>query len=342
MAISKEVLKMRQALPLDVKIQMTRRRIAEFVEMYGLDGVYVSFSGGLDSLVLLSLSREMYPDIRAVYADAWMEIPQVREFVYSFDNVDIVKPYLSMKEVVKKHGWCFPSKEVASMIAGAREGKHWAVMKIQGKNLDGEEVPFRQRYKKWRILLDAPFKISDGCCEELKERPLMDYEIQHGRHPMVALMAEESARRTSAYLKTGCNVFDSKQVLDEETGRRKEIPIGRPISKPVSFWTRNDVLRYIYEKRLSYATPYGQICKENQVPGQLFLFDMPDDFSCRSCRYYTTGEQRTGCIFCPIGCHLDGLAKFERLKKYNPKFYDYCMEELGEKELVEWVRKNML
>jgi len=28
------------------------------------------------------------------------------------------------------------------------------------------------------------------------------------------------------------------------------------------------------------------------------------------------------------------------LKKFNPRLYDYCMEELGEKRLLDWVGKN--
>lgn len=49
-----------QALPLEIKIKMTQRRIRDWVKKYGEDGVYVSFSGGKDSTVLLHIVREMY------------------------------------------------------------------------------------------------------------------------------------------------------------------------------------------------------------------------------------------------------------------------------------------
>ena len=49
-----------QALPLNIKISMTKRRIRDWVKHFGLDGVYVSFSGGKDSTVLLHITREMY------------------------------------------------------------------------------------------------------------------------------------------------------------------------------------------------------------------------------------------------------------------------------------------
>lgn len=35
-----------QSLPLSAKIVMTQRRIVDWVNEYGEDGVYVSFSGG--------------------------------------------------------------------------------------------------------------------------------------------------------------------------------------------------------------------------------------------------------------------------------------------------------
>ena len=52
-------LKMRQALPLDIKVSMTQQRIREWINEFSVEGVYVSFSGGKDSAVLLHLVREM-------------------------------------------------------------------------------------------------------------------------------------------------------------------------------------------------------------------------------------------------------------------------------------------
>ena len=56
-----ELIKLRelQALPLDIKIQVTKQRIKEWVEYYGENNVYVSFSGGKDSTVLISIVRDM-------------------------------------------------------------------------------------------------------------------------------------------------------------------------------------------------------------------------------------------------------------------------------------------
>ena len=79
-----------QALTLEQKVEMTKERIKAWVDHYGLDGVYVSFSGGKDSTVLLHIARQMYPDIKAVFVDTGLEYPEIRKFVKTFDNVDII------------------------------------------------------------------------------------------------------------------------------------------------------------------------------------------------------------------------------------------------------------
>ena len=67
-------LKQMQSLPLNIKIRMTEYRLKEWVEEFGLDGVYISFSGGKDSTVLLDIARRLYPEIRAMYIDLYTSL----------------------------------------------------------------------------------------------------------------------------------------------------------------------------------------------------------------------------------------------------------------------------
>lgn len=60
-------LRQMQSLPLDAKIKMTQMRIKEWVDEYGEDSVYISFSGGKDSTVLLDIVRKDYPNIETVF-----------------------------------------------------------------------------------------------------------------------------------------------------------------------------------------------------------------------------------------------------------------------------------
>lgn len=113
-------LREKQALPLHLKIALTKDRIRQWVNEFGEDGVYVSYSGGKDSTVLLHIVRQLYPNIKAVFCDTGLEYPAVRAFVKDTDNVDFLKPKLTFKQTIIKHGYPVIGKEVAESVAGAR------------------------------------------------------------------------------------------------------------------------------------------------------------------------------------------------------------------------------
>ena len=296
---------------------MTRNRIRNFITEYGTEGVYISFSGGKDSTILMDIARQEDVRLPAVFVDTWMEYPQIRQFVKKYENVIALKPAMPLKEIISRYGWCFPSKDVAQTIWYARQGKQWALNKLYGLDSHGKKSLYRQQYIKWLPLYESDILISPFCCDKQKEEPIARYEKQTGRHPILAIMAEESARRKEAYLRVGCNSFESR----------------RPISKPMGFWREQDVLQYKVQNNIELAAPYGEVVEAGQIPGQICFLPSGRKLRC-------TEEQRTGCMFCPVGCHLTNFDKFKRLKVYNPKLYDFCMEELGEKKLIEWVEKN--
>ena len=109
-----------QQMPLSKKVVMTKQRIRQWVEHYGKDHVYVSFSGGKDSTVLLHIAREMYPDIHAVYIDTSLEYPEVRQFALSQENIEVLKPKLNFRETVVRYGYPIFSKEICETVYGAR------------------------------------------------------------------------------------------------------------------------------------------------------------------------------------------------------------------------------
>jgi len=109
-----------QSLSLNAKIQMTRQRIKGWVEEFGEDGVYISFSGGKDSTVLLDIVRKDYPNIPAVFVDVPTQFPELREFVKTFDNVEILHSKMTFMQVCEKYGFPMISKEVSEVVQGAR------------------------------------------------------------------------------------------------------------------------------------------------------------------------------------------------------------------------------
>ncbi len=119
-ALKRNFLKQRQSLPLHLKIEMSKRRIREFYEHF--DGkVFVSFSGGKDSTVLLHLVRSVFPDVEAVFVDTGLEYPEIKQFVKSCENVTIIRPELQFNKVIENYGYPVISKEVVDTIEQSRK-----------------------------------------------------------------------------------------------------------------------------------------------------------------------------------------------------------------------------
>lgn len=111
-----------QSMSLNDKIRMTKYRIKEWVNTYGEDEVYLSFSGGKDSTVLGHIIREVcgYKNIPFVFVDVPTQYPELKEFAKTFDNLVILKPKISFAEVCEKYGFPLFGKEIANCIDGAR------------------------------------------------------------------------------------------------------------------------------------------------------------------------------------------------------------------------------
>ena len=136
----------------------------------------------------------------------------------------------------------------------------------------------------------------------MKKKPAKRYERQTGRKPLLGTMACESRLRQTQWAKVGCNAFDA----------------GRPRSAPLSFWTEQDVLRYIMAYHVPYASVYGEIVGDDAL--------------------ITTGCDRTGCMYCMYGVHLEKAPnRFQRMKVTHPKQYAYCMDKLGLREVLEYI-----
>lgn len=297
---TKDELKMLQSLPLEVKVLKTQQRIREWVTHFGVDGVYVSFSGGKDSTVLLHLVRELYPDVEAIFVNTGLEYPEIQRFVKTFDNVRILYPEKTFKQVISEYGYPMIGKDIGKKINAARKGKEWALKFLEGRaEHNGELSCFN--IKKYLPLLSVDFIISSKCCDIMKKTPIHKYERETQKLPIIATMTFESKVREHAWLITGCNAFDSNHQM----------------SKPLSFWTEQDVLQYINENNIAIASVYGSIAADKN--GQTMF----DDCGCKLC---LTGCDRTGCIFCGFGAHLEkGEGRFERLKRTHPKQYDFCI-----------------
>lgn len=297
--MNKDILKLRQNYPLWMKVQMTKDRIVSFYER-NQGQVYLAFSGGKDSTVLLTIARSIYPDIEAVFSDTGLEYPELKEHVKRFKGVTIIRPDISFKQYIDQYGYPICSKQICNTVRYAKKNIAEGKDTLRVRQIRGQEKGSKFNKGKWEFLLDAPFNVSEQCCDLLKKKPLKDFEKRSGKRPILGTLADESTTRESKYLKKGC--FDNKNNT----------------LSPMSFWTEQDVLEFIYVNNIPIASVYGDIKKG-------------DD-------YKTTGVNRTGCIFCGMGVHLEkGENRFQQLKKSHPHLHKYCMDDLGMREVLNYI-----
>ena len=299
-------LKQMQKLPLEIKILKSQQRIREWFEFFG-GNVHVTYSGGKDSTVLLDLVRRIYPRVPALFVDTGLEYPEIKEHVRNTDNVIILRPLMSFPKVIKTYGYPVVSKKIARFIRDLQNptnnNKATRNLRLTGYNQKGQYCPTMKVPKKWLPLVDAPFKVSEQCCDVMKKEPFNRYQKQTNSKPMTGVMACESNRRERDYLQTGCNAFNLR----------------KPISMPLGFWTEQDILQYLKEFNIPYASVYGDIIQTEKG-------------------LITTGEKRTGCMFCMFGVHLEkGENRFQRMAKTHPKQYDYCINKLGCGKVLDYI-----
>lgn len=290
---------MLQSLPLDIKIAKSKLRITEWVNHYGIDNVYISFSGGKDSTVLMHLVRSLYPTIPCVFVDTGLEYPELKEFVKKQENVEIIRPKMSFKQVIEKYGYPMINKAQARYLYDIRTSTE----KLRLRRINGDSKGRYKLAKKYHYLINAPFQISHKCCDVMKKQPAKLYEKYSGKVPFIGTLACDSLLRKQVYMQHGCNAFNNT----------------RPASTPLGFWTEQDILHYIKDNNLEIALVYGDIVEAN---GKLV----------------TTNLQNTGCVFCGFGIDYDGVEnRYQRLEKTHPQLHDYCMNKLGFKEVCEYM-----
>lgn len=220
------------ALPLKDKIVYSKMLIQRhYVQNRGK--VYVSFSGGKDSTVLLHLVRSIYPDVPGMFLDTGLEYPDIRDFVKKFDNIDWIKPDMTFKEVIKTYGYPVISKQVAHCIDLHQRG-----FPSGAKLLLREDSMFGR--PKYAYLLDAPFRISRDCCDALKKRPAHKYESETGRKAIIGTRISESQNRKTAFIQD--------QIKPNKRGS----------IAPLSVWSDDDIDQYIQQNNLEICNLYSR------------------------------------------------------------------------------------
>lgn len=295
--IKHETLLKRQAWSLDRKIEETKKRIREWYEAWN-GHVSVSFSGGIDSNVMLNIVRSVYPDVQAVFCNTGLEYPENVLFAKSLKNVKVIRPSMPFHKVIKKWGYPVVSKRVAQYVGEVQRARGETATKrlrLTGIKTDGSYSQMSVIPNKWKFLCAAPFKIYDKCCDELKKKPFDKYIKETGNNPFVGIMAEDSQQRTQTYYLYGCNAYDLK----------------RPRSNPIAFWTNKDIWDYVKAFNLPYSKIYDM---GHESTGCMFcMFGVHLD-------YARTGTNR-----------------FIQMKETHPRHWDYCINKLGIGQVMDYI-----
>lgn len=322
---------------IDELVKGTKLKSTECIDS-AIDGqVYVSFSGGKDSTVLADLCARFCQQygytLYLLFVNTGLEYPEIQKFVKTFAEwlrttykievvLDIVRPEMRFDEVLKTYGYPVISKDVAQAVYDSRtqarlNGVDVRQTKLYNRGFNPDSA-YCKKYPafcrvRYAFLFDAPFEISHRCCNVMKKQPAKKYEKETGRKAILGTMASESRLRKTIWLQYGCNAFENN----------------RPTSQPLSFWTNQDILHYIKKHNIPYCSVYGDIVidfNDETVPEeQTSLIDVLGEYEPED-KLKTTGCDRTGCIFCMFGCHLQADSNnFQKLKQTHPRQYEYCI-----------------
>jgi 3'-phosphoadenosine 5'-phosphosulfate sulfotransferase (PAPS reductase)/FAD synthetase len=330
--ITPQELQLRLAWSLDMKTEWACKVLSEFI-IHMRGKVYLSFSGGKDSQIVEEILNRIwdgslkhltpnwerlvkYDKPVKCYSNTGLEFPEIVDHVKKFDNVTVVKPLMGFTRVVKEFGFAIGSKKTARMIRDLRNptDKNQASrnLYLTGIKQDGTQTKSFKLAKKWHKLIDAPFKVSDQCCDILKKEPFVRFERETGLRPIVGTTTSEGTQRRVSYLQTGCNSF--------EEGKEK--------CRPLSIWTDADVWEFADRWNIKFAPVYyDRIVDVEQVDGTI----VPTEVK---------AETQTGCMWCMFGVQEESKKENNRIQRIaisHPKIHDIIINKIGMGEVLKFI-----
>lgn len=232
--IRKEMLPHLLAENHDKKIYRSKALVNEFVNILGLDNVFVSTSGGKDSACISKLCKQLYPQIKHIMFNTGLEY-QATINLAKKQGAEIIPPQISWMKFCEKEGYPVGSKQVSKRIHDVRSGAISCAITLFSKNYGLSD--------KWLHFLSdkfVDFPISHKCCDEFKKKPSHNTKL----NPIIGTRIQESSMRTSAWRKSGCNNYS----LDYKRG----------VSRPISLWTDTDVEQYANDEQVELSEIYTQ------------------------------------------------------------------------------------
>lgn len=319
------------AMSYEDKIDVATARVIEWAEICADAGKNYAVSvGGLDSIVLLIFVRDILGKCDGISVSA-LEDASIQK-VHKDLGVIRIPPDMNMHQVLKTFGFPVLSKQLAGKIEHLQvkredadfrtlyynhalmtgdTGPWGGFVHSEGMKLDDDILElFGGNYAEDRPDLDcrcAPFRVSDKCCDVMKEQPAKRYQEEHGIWPFLGLMQVERGQRRFSLRKYGCNY------------------VGKGVARscPFNYFTRQDLLTLALDIKAPVPEIYGEIVRD------------------RDGKLQTTKAQRTGCTMCGFGIHLEARPhRFDRLKARNRKYWEFLMYRCVEDDtgIYSWGR----
>lgn len=213
---------------------------------------YIAYSGGKDSDVLSDLIDCALPKnkIPRVFINTGIEyklvLEHVKEKKAKDDRIQILKPFVNIKEMLEKYGYPFKSKDHSRRI-------HTYQNSGMGKTIknyigEGEKKTFTcPKMFLYNFTPAFSLKCSDKCCYKLKKEPMAKWQRQNNRAiTITGIMSAEGGQRKSL---TSCTIFK-----DANCETLKKFHPLQPLPLEWILW-------YIEEKKLEickiYKEPYN-------------------------------------------------------------------------------------
>lgn len=225
------------------------QKIQSVIRQYGEDNFYISFSGGKDSTVLSELVDVALPNNRIprVFADTGIELKLIRDFVMARaandKRFEVIEPSTPIIQMLKQKGYPFKSKQHSKWLDNyQRKGMYWAIKNYCG---DGDKKLYRSCPKilRYQFSEDFSIRVSDKCCEELKEKPISKWQRERKKKiGITGVISEEGGRR----MNTVCLAFVS--------GKLKQF---HPLALITKDWEDWFIEKYEIEICKIYKEPYN-------------------------------------------------------------------------------------
>lgn len=243
---------------------------------------YLSFSGGKDSTVVLTLIKQLGLNIPAVFCDTRIELDATYNFVTwvneNYYPVDIIKPEKSFCKVIEEFGKPIKSKMRSHSLRSYQNNPDCKTASLLfGKNSHRLSIS----NKDFHLLHpDFNIKVSSVCCDYLKKKPFKVYTKEN------SILGYFTGERIS---EGGVRAYNADKRVKEGKPICTRVNGDVVIKSPIIDWSDEMVEEFILRENVPLSEAYTKY-----------------------------GMNRTGCCCCPYAKDIQNslyvLWKFERSK----------------------------